>query len=242
MTPVHRAVVLLGLLLVASGALLGALGGSPVAGASIAIAGAVVVVAGLLLRRRTRSPEPRPLDDVEPTAPSVAVSPPVDAGSPRTETLRLWPAEAGATLATAPPPAEAPPAPPLEAPPAPPLEAPAVPAAAPAIPTEEGESRERQTIREAELAREAELNAIADELRALRSRDLSSVHIPEWKARIDAWVDADLKARTERGEEIPPQAAEWMRDFGDVPVKDWRRHMLRHLRRLGYRNYREGEW
>jgi hypothetical protein len=240
MTPVHRAVVLLGLLLVASGALLGALGGSPVAGASIAIAGAVVVVAGLLLRRRTRPEEPRSLRDVEPTAPSVAAQPPVDAATPRTDTLRLWPAEAAATVATAPPPAEAAPAPRVEAPAVP--EAPAIPAQAPAIPAEEGESRERQAIREAELAREAELNAIADELRALRSRDLSSIHIPEWKARIETWVDADLRARAERGEEVPPQAAEWMRDFGEVPVKDWRRQMLRHLRRLGYRNYREGEW
>jgi hypothetical protein len=254
MTPVHRAVVLLGLLLATSGALLGALGGSPVAAASIVIAGALVVVAGLLLRRRTRAQEPRPVVDGERAAPSAEVSPPVDAGDQPSETLRLWQAETAATITTAPAPGEAPaipaeaPAIPAEAPaipaeaPAIPAEAPAIPSEAPAIPAEDAESRERQAIREAELAREAELNAIADELRALRSRDLSSIHIPEWKARIETWVDADLKARAERGEDVPPQAAEWMRDFGEIPVKDWRRHMLRHLRRLGYRNYREGEW
>jgi hypothetical protein len=242
MTPVHRAVILLGLLLAASGALLGALGGQPIAAASVVIAGAVVVLAGLWLRRRSRADEAPAAQPVERAAPSVevspsvdvsppvaasppvAVSPPVDAGSQRSEALGLWPAEAGATLATPPAPAEAP------------------AREAPAIPAEEGESRERQVIREAELAREAELNAIADELRALRSRDLSSIHIPEWKARIETWVDVDLKARSERGEDVPPQAAEWMRDFGEIPVKDWRRHLLRHLRRLGYRNYREGEW
>jgi len=229
MTPVHRAVVLLGLLLAASGALLGALGGQPVAAASIVIAGALVFVAGLWLRRRTRAEEPRPIDQEERAAPSVEVSPPVDAGNQRSETLGLWPAEAAATIATAPARGVAPA-----------IAAPAI--EAPAIPVEEGESRERQAIREAELARETELTAIADELRALKSRDLSSTHIPEWKARIETWVDVDLKARAERGEEVLPQAAEWMRDFGEIPVKDWRRHLLRHLRRLGYRNYREGEW
>jgi hypothetical protein len=234
MTPVHRAVVLLGLLLAASGALLGAQGGQPAAAASIVIVGALVVVAGLWLRRRSRAEEPRPIDHVESAAPSVDAGPSIDAGSPPSETLRLWPAEAATTIATAPAPSEAPA---IEAPA---IEAPAI--EAPAIPAEEGESRERQAIREAELAREAELNAIADELRALRSRDLSSIHIPEWRARIETWVDVDLKARAERGEEVPPQAAEWMRDFGEIPVKDWRRHLLRHLRRLGYRNYREGEW
>lgn len=115
-------------------------------------------------------------------------------------------------------------------------------AVAPALPAEERERRERQAIREAELAREAELDAIAEGLRRLRSRDLSATHIPDWKARIETWIDVDLKARVERGEEVLPQAAEWMRDFGDIPTKDWRRHMLRHLRRLGYRKYQEGEW
>lgn len=215
----HRAVILLGLLLAASGALLGALGGPPVAAASIAIAGALVVVAGLWLRRGSRAEETGPVDVVEPVSPPASPSVPVADGNQPTEPLRLWPAEAEAAVATAPPRAEA-----------------------PVVPAEEGETRERQAIREAELAREAELNAIADELRALRSRDLSSTHIPEWKARIESWVEADLKARAERGEEVTSQAAEWMRDFGDIPVKDWRRHMLRHLRRLGYRNYREGEW
>jgi hypothetical protein len=239
MTPVHRAVVLLGLLLAASGALLGAQGGQPAAAASIVIVGALVVVAGLLLRRRSRAKEPRPIDHVERAAPSVDAGPSIDAGSQPSETLRLWPAEAATTIATAPAPSEAPAieAPAIEAPA---IEAPAI--ESPAIPAEAGESRERQAIREAELAREAELNAIADELRALRSRDLSSIHIPEWRARIETWVDVDLKARAERGEEVPPQAAEWMREFGEIPVKDWRRHLLRHLRRLGYRNYREGEW
>jgi hypothetical protein len=228
MTPVHRAVILLGLLLGAFGALLGALGSPPVAAASIVLAGAVAVAAGVWLRRRTRGaeprgaeprgaeprpPEPRPVEHVPPA------EPPVDAGKPPSEPLRLWPAEADASIATGPAPGEG-----------------------PAIPVQEGESRERQAIREAELQRESELNAIADELRALRSRDLSSTHIPEWKARIETWVDVDLRARAERGEEVTQQAAEWMRDFGEIPVKDWRRHLLRHLRRLGYRNYREGEW
>jgi hypothetical protein len=120
-------------------------------------------------------------------------------------------------------------------------ETPSIPVA-PALPREERERQERHALREAELAREAELDAIAEGLRGLRSRDLSSTHIPEWKARIETWIEADLKARVELGDEVPPQAAEWMRDFGDIPQKDWRRHMLRHLRRLGYRKYQEGEW
>ncbi|MEX2011741.1 MAG: hypothetical protein WEF51_05855 [Chloroflexota bacterium] len=225
----HRAVILLGLLLAAFGALLGALGSSPVAAASIVIAGALVVIAGLWLRRRSRAAEPLPIDDVETAGPSIdagnqpsvdaSIQPSVDADNQPSESLRLWPADANAAIATAP-----------------------APGPTPAIPAQEGEPREQPTTREAELAREAELNAIADELRALRSRDLSSIHIPEWKARIETWVDVDLKARADRGEEVPPQAAEWMRDFGEIPVKDWRRHLLRHLRRLGYRNYREGEW
>lgn len=210
----HRAVILLGLLLGAFGALLGALGSSPIAAASIVFAGALVVVAGLWLRRRTRAAEPRPIDEVGPAGPSV------DVRSAPPETLGLWPAEADRPVATAP----------------------EARGEAPAPPAPEVESHERLVSREAELAREAELNAIAEGLRALRSRDLSSTHIPEWKARIETWVDVDLKARAERGEEVNPQAAEWMRDFGDIPVKDWRRHLLRHLRRLGYRNYREGEW
>jgi len=111
-----------------------------------------------------------------------------------------------------------------------------------ALPAEERERRERQAIREAELARESELDAIAEGLRRLRSRELSATHIPDWTARIETWIEVDLKARVERGEEVLPQAAEWMRDFGDIPKKDWRRHMLRHLRRLGYRKYQEGEW
>ncbi len=218
MTPVHRAVVLLGLLLAVFGALLGALGSPPVAAASIVLAGALAVVAGVWLRRRTRSAEPRPAEP-RPVEDIPPAGPPVDAGKPPSEPLGLWPAEADASIATGPAPGEG-----------------------PAIPVEEGESRERQAIREAELQRESELDAIADELRALRSRELSSTHIPEWKARIETWVDVDLRARAERGEEVTQQAAEWMRDFGEIPVKDWRRHLLRHLRRLGYRNYREGEW
>ncbi len=208
----HRAVILLGLLLAAFGALLGAQGGSPVAAASIAVAGALAVVAGLWLRGRARTVEAPPIDAVGSTGPPEAATQPLEA-------LRLWPAEADPAVATAPPRVEP-----------------------PVRPAPESESLERQATREAELAREAELNAIADELRALRSRDLSSTHISEWKTRIETWVEADLKARADRGEDIPPQAAEWMREFGEIPVKDWRRHLLRHLRRLGYRNYREGEW
>jgi hypothetical protein len=213
MTPVHRAVILLGLLLAAFGALLGALGGPPVAAASIVLAGALAVVAGLWLRRRTRAHESRPIEDVGPAGPSV------DVDNQPSETLRLWPADADRAIATGPARAET-----------------------PAIPAQEGEPRERLATREAELEREAELNAIADGLRALKSRELSATHIPEWKTRIETWVNVDLKARADQGEEVPPQAAEWMRDFGEIPVKDWRRHLLRHLRRLGYRNYREGEW
>lgn len=213
----HRAVILLGLLLAAFGALLGAvlwaLGSPLVPAASIVIAGALTVVAGLWLRRRTRAVEAPPIEDLAP------MPPPVAAPDQPSEALRLWPAEADATVAPAPTPVES-----------------------PVIPAQEVETLERQAVREAELAREAELNAIADELRSLRSRDLSSIHIPGWKGRIETWVDADLKARADRGEEVHPQAAEWMRDFGEIPVKDWRRHLLRHLRRLGYRNYREGEW
>ena len=202
----HRAVILLGLLLAASGALLGALGGLPVAAASLVIAGALVVVAGLWLRRWTPT-------EVAPAAQSEA-----PAAQPEAPATR--PVEPAVQLLD-------------EAP------------AAPRVPREDREERlrlERAALREAEIAREAELNAIADGLRALRSRDLSPTHIPEWKARIEIWIDADIKARVQRGEEIPPQAAEWMRDFGEIPVKDWRRHLLRHLRRLGYRNYHEGEW
>jgi len=219
MTPVHRAVILLGLLLAAFGALLGALGSSPVAAAAIVIAGALAVVAGLWLRRRARAAE-APVE-----APAVQESGPpgVSLGEPGnepSETLRLWPAETDQTIATAP----------------------AASGEAPAMPVLEREPRERLATREADLAREAELDAIAEGLRRLRSRDLSATHIPEWKARIETWVDVELKARADRGEEVTPQAAEWMRDFGEIPMRDWRRHLLRHLRRLGYRNYQEGEW
>jgi hypothetical protein len=201
---VHRAVIVLGLLLAAFGALLGALGGSPIAAGSIVIAGALFVVVGLGLRRRRSAGQPRA---DEPPEPAVLPAVPADAvreASPSAEARSIR--------------------------------------VAPALPREERERRERQALREAELAREAELDAIAEGLRRLRSRDLSSTHVPEWKARIETWIEVDLKARTDRGEEVPPQAAEWMRDFGDIPQKDWRRHMLRHLRRLGYRKYQEGEW
>ena len=224
MTRVHRAVILLGLLLAAFGALLGTvlwqLGSPLVPAATIVTAGVLAVLAGLWLRRRERDPDAPPVEDVPPTPP------PVESASPPSEALRLWPAEADAAIATGPAP----------------VEAPVIPVEAPVIAAQEVETLERQAVREAELAREAELNAIADELRSLRSRDLSSTHIPAWKGRIETWVDADLRARADRGEEVHPQAAEWMRDFGEIPVKDWRRHLLRHLRRLGYRNYREGEW
>ena len=209
----HRAVILLGLLLAASGALLGALGGLPVVAASLVIAGALVVIAGLWLRRRT-STEMAPATQ----AATPAAQPESPASQP--EAPAALPVEPAVQLLD-------------EAP------------AAPRLPRDDREERlrlERAALREAEIAREAELNAIADGLRALRSRDLSSTHIPEWRARIETWIDTDIKARVERGEEIPPQAAEWMRDFGEIPVKDWRRHLLRHLRRLGYRNYHEGEW
>ena len=218
MTPVHRAVILLGLLLAAFGALLGALGSPPVAAASIVIAGALAVVAGLWLRRRARADEPAEAPAVQEAGrPGASLD---ELGNEPSETLRLWPAETDQSIATAP----------------------AASSEAPAMPVLEREPRERPATREADLAREAELNAIAEGLRRLRSRELSATHIPEWKARIEMWVDLELKARADQGEEVTPQAAEWMRDFGDIPMKDWRRHLLRHLRRLGYRNYQEGEW
>jgi hypothetical protein len=215
MTPVHRAVILLGLLLAAFGALLGALGSSPVAAAAIVIAGALAVVAGLWLRRRTRAAEAPAVPEAGRPGASLG-----ELGSEPSETLRLWPAETDQSIATAP----------------------AASGEAPAMPVLEREPRERLATREADLAREAELDAIAEGLRRLRSRELSATHIPEWKARIETWVDVELKARADRGEEVTPQAAEWMRDFGEIPMRDWRRHLLRHLRRLGYRNYHEGEW
>ncbi len=192
----HRAVILLGLLLAAVGALLGALGSPPVAVASIVVAGAVAVVAGLWLRRRTRrrtrADEPVAIPDAE--REGVAIN------------------ESANTLL------------------------------APARPAEDQQPRDRLAIREAELARETELNAIAEGLRSLKGSQLEPGLFPEWKSRIETWVEVDLKARADRGEEVTQQAAEWMRDFGDIPSKDWRRHLLRHLRRLGYRNYQEGEW
>lgn len=215
----HRAVILLGLLLAAFGALLGALGSPPDAAAAIVIAGALAVVAGLWLRRRTRAAEaPAEAPAVQEAGrPEASLG---ELGNEPSETLRLWPAETDQSIATAP----------------------AASGEAPAMPVLEREPRERLATGEADLAREAELNAIAEGLRGLRSRDLSATHIPEWKARIETWVDVELKARADRGEEVTPQAAEWMRDFGEIPMKDWRRHLLRHLRRLGYRNYQEGEW
>jgi hypothetical protein len=211
MTGVHRAVIVLGLLLVVFGALLGAQGSSPVAVATIVIAGALFVVVGFWLRRRQRAARPGADEPLEPIVLPVepAVLPALD-----TETGR----EAS-----------------------PQVEAASVPVA-PAVSRDERERLERQALREAELARDAELDAIAEGLRRLRSRDLSATHIPEWKARIETWIDVDLKARLDRGEEVTPQAAEWMRDFGDIPTRDWRRHLLRHLRRLGYRKYQEGDW
>lgn len=200
----HRAVIVLGLLLAAFGALLGALGGSPIAAGSIIISGALFVVVGLWLRRPRRAGQPRADELPEPAVLPAAPADAVRETSPSAETGSI--------------------------------------PVAPALPREERERQERHALREAELAREAELDAIAEGLRRLRSRDLSSTHIPEWKARIETWIAADLEARVELGDEVPPQAAEWMRDFGDIPQKDWRRHMLRHLRRLGYRKYQEGEW
>ena len=111
------------------------------------------------------------------------------------------------------------------------------------MPPDERVRRERIAVREAELAREAELNEIADGLRGLTGRnELATTRIPEWRSRIESWIEADLKARADKGEDLPPQAIEWLRDFGEIPKKDWRRHLLRHLRRLGYRHYQEGEW
>jgi hypothetical protein len=225
MTGVHRAVIVLGLLLAAFGALLGALGSSPVAAASIAIAGALFVVVGLWLRRRQRAARSRadvPLEPaVLPVEPAVLpVEPPVLPVEPPVRPPVAPDAGRGASASA---------------------EAASIPVA-PRVSAEERERLERQALREAELARDAELDAIAEGLRGLRSRDLSATHIPEWKARIETWIDVDLKARIDRGEDVTPQAAEWMRDFGDIPTRDWRRHLLRHLRRLGYRKYQEGEW
>jgi hypothetical protein len=195
MVKVHRAVILLGLLLAAVGALLGALGSPPVAAASIVVAGALAVVAGLWLRRRTR----RPRAD-EPKA------------TPDAESDKATVDEPAGTLP------------------------------APARPPEDLQPRDRLAIREAELARETELDAIAEGLRSLKGSQLDPGLFTEWKTRIETWVEVDLRARADRGEQVTQQAAEWMRDFGDIPSKDWRRHLLRHLRRLGYRNYQEGEW
>jgi hypothetical protein len=211
-----RAVILLGLLLASFGALLAALGSPPVAAGSIVVAGAVVVGAGLWLRRRGRPSEPRPFHYVGRES-----SPPGEFGNDPYETLRLSEADAARALATG-----------LYA-----------RGNAPPMPPDERIRRERNAARQAEAAREAELNAIAEGLRELKGRqDLATTRIPEWRVRIEAWIDADLKARAEKGEQVPPQAMDWMRDFGDIPKKDWRRHLLRHLRRLGYRHYREGEW
>jgi hypothetical protein len=224
MTQVHRAVILLGLLLAAFGALLGAQSSLPVAAASFVIAGALFVIVGLVLRRRQRAGRPRPAEAPAPAEPDVRREPdvlPVVLPAVALDTAPVAPA-ATSTATSA-------------------VGAASIPVPA-RLSKEDRERQERQAIREAELARDAELDAIADGLRSLRSRDLSSTHIPEWKARIETWIVADLEARLERGEEVTPQAAEWMRDFGEIPIKDWRRHMLRHLRRLGYRKYQEGEW
>lgn len=215
MTGVHRAVILLGLLLAAFGALLGALGSPPVAAASIIVGGALAVAGGLWLRHRTRAGKPRPLHYVG------SGDAPAEFGNDPYETLLLPRPDVDRAVATG-----------LYA-----------RGTAPAIPPEEVVRRERLAIREAELAREAELNAIAEGLRSLRGRQaLATTRIPEWRARIERWVDAELKAKADRGEPMTEQAAEWMRDFGEIPNKDWRGHLLRHLRRLGYRHYQEGEW
>jgi hypothetical protein len=211
-----RAVILLGLLLAAFGALLGALGSPPVAAASIVVAGVVVIGAGLWLRRGARASEPRPFHYVGRDGTSLD-----EFGNDPYVTLRLSEDDAARALATG-----------LYA-----------RGTAPPIPPDERVRRERAAARQAEAAREAELNTIAEELRGLKGRnELATTRIPEWRTRIEAWIDADLKARAEKGEEVPPQAIDWMRDFGEVPKKDWRRHLLRHLRRLGYRHYQEGEW
>ena len=211
----HRAVILLGLLLAAFGALLGALGSSQAAAASIVIAGALFVVVGLVWRRRQRAGRPRA--DVPPAPPEPDVLP-IELPA---VLAAVSPDAASAAMSL--------------------VDAASTPVARP-LPREERERLERQALREAELARETELDAIADGLRRLRSRELSATHIPVWKERIETWIEVDLEARLQRGEEVTKQAAEWMRDFGEVPIKDWRRHMLRHLRRLGYRKYQEGEW
>lgn len=211
-----RAVILLGVLLAAFGALLAALGSPPIAAALIVIAGVVAVAAGLWLRRGRRADVPKAFHYVGRDGAPVG-----EFGNDPYETLQLSRDDAARAIATG-----------LYA-----------RGKAPPMPPDERIRRERMAARQAEAAREAELNAIADGLRGLKSRnELAATRIPEWRARIEAWIDADLKARAEKGEQVPPQAIEWMRDFGDVPKKDWRRHLLRHLRRLGYRHYREGEW
>jgi hypothetical protein len=211
-----RAVILLGVLLAAFGALLGALGSPPVAAASIVGGGVVVVVVGLWLRRRSKPAEPRPLHYVGRDGTSLD-----EFGNDPYATLRLSEDDAARALGSG-----------LYA-----------RGNAPPMPPDERVRRERLAARQAEAAREAELNAIAEGLRGLKGRnELAATRIPEWRARIEAWIDADLKARADKGEQVPPQATEWMRDFGEIPKKDWRRHLLRHLRRLGYRHYQEGEW
>jgi len=211
-----RAVILLGVLLAAFGALLAALGSPPIAAALIVIAGVVAVAAGLWLRRGRPAEVPKAFHYVGRDGAPVG-----EFGNDPYATLQLSRDDAARAIATG-----------LYA-----------RGKAPPMPPDERIRRERMAARQAEAAREAELNAIADGLRGLKSRnELAATRIPEWRARIEAWIDADLKARAEKGEQVPPQAIEWMRDFGDVPKKDWRRHLLRHLRRLGYRHYQEGEW
>jgi hypothetical protein len=216
MTGVDRAVILLGLLLAAFGALLGAVGSPPVAAAFIVLAGVIAVGAGLWLRRGARGAEPRQFHYTGRDGSSLD-----EFGNDPYETLQLSRDDAARALATG-----------LYA-----------RGKAPPMPPDERVRRERIAARQAEAAREAELNAIAEGLRGLKGRqELAATRIPEWRARIEAWIDADLEARAEKGEDLPPQAMEWMRDFGEIPRKDWRRHLLRHLRRLGYRHYQEGEW
>ena len=211
----HRAVILLGLLLAVFGVLLGAHGSPPVAAGSIVIAGLVAVFAGLWLRVRSRPEAPRSFHYVGRDGTSLD-----EFGNDPYETLHLSRDDAARALATG-----------LYA-----------RGDAPPMPPDERVRRDRIAARQAEADREAELNNIADGLRGLKGRQLAAAKIPEWKMRIETLVEAELRARAARGEEVTQQAAEWMRDLGEIPEKDWRRHLLRHLRRLGYRNYQEGEW
>jgi hypothetical protein len=250
MSAVHRAVMALGLLLALVGALFWVIGGPPVAASAGAVAaGLVIALAGWWLgRRKPATAEPPEFTRPEPAQPEPEPAPQAHAPTSAPDqvpavarSVDAGPADAVAQMAL---PIEAPAAKPAAAvaeAPAPVAQPPAAVAETPAAIAEPAAESPTTAELDPEAAREAELHAIAEELRALKGKGLDLSNVPEWTARIEAWVDADLEARAARGEEVSPQAANFMRDFGEIP-RDWRRHLLRHLRRLGYRRYQEGEW